>query len=279
MGPFSVILLLVTAGFALAPSAAADDVEECTQLSEEGGELCVYDSSDGDREEACDKEDGSGSYEGKTAVEASTGDESPRAQAAAGGEEECEHGTDYFGNPTYDESEQAFVESEVCLEGSFICSLGAEAEAVWDEDGIDAAFAEGVTVATPAGELDVDAEWAEGYDGDDRAIADVNYCVSATSFGCDSDGGVDATWDDETVEGEVSVCLESGWIFCTTGAEAWLFWGEDWGTDGCEHQAGVWYTLDEEEISEECITAPPEAPGAPGAPSPGWGQLTPDTGE
>lgn len=264
-------LLLITTAFVLAAPASADDVEECTAI--EDANVCVYDTTKGDADQACDEE-GSGSYEGSTGADASTGEEAPYAQASAEGQETCEH-TSW----SYNEDEQISADATVCLEASgFWCTTGAETSVTWDEEGIHAIYLDGVEVDTPAGSADVGAQWAESWNGD-TVDADIDVCLAATGF-CEPSAYAAAGWEEGGLEGESVVCLEQGFLFCANGAGVYAFWGEDW-TGECYTEASAFASLyGEERVEEGCPAgAPPAPPAAPGAPNPGWGQLTPDTGE
>lgn len=269
--------ILLASTFVLMAPASADDVNECL----EGGdaEVCLYDSTEGDADEACDEE-GSGTYEAKSGVEGQTAEETPYASFAAGGEEECDHG--YW---SYSETQEINSEVEVCLEGgTYLCTAGVEAAFVWDEEGIDAYAAEGVDVNTPAGTVSAQAQWSETYSGDNQTDVSVGYCGPGGFFVCEPDAGAGLDWDEDEFEADAGVCVVTAFFYCSTGSEVFVFWGEDWNTDGCEQQVGAWYGVaelgqsDEQAISEDCAAEPPAPPGAPGSPNPGWGQLTPDTG-
>jgi len=268
-GTLATILLIATS-FVLAAPAAADDVQECTEVGE--ADLCVYDYTDGDREEACD-ESGSGSYEAVTGAEASTGEEAPRAEASAAGEESCEHGW------SYSETEQIAADAEVCVQQpGFFCTTGAEASIVWDEKGIKAIYLDGVEVSTPAAGAEVGARWAEGFDGD-SIDGEVDVCLETTGY-CEPSAYLGSGWADSDVDGEASACLQRGFFFCDVGAGITFFWGEDYaGECTVFGDATVGGTYQSAEQPCPAGASPPAPPTAPGAPNPGWGDLTPDSGE
>lgn len=263
-------LLLITSAFLLASPASADNVEECTTVGE--ADVCVYDTTKGDRETACDEE-GSGSYSGSTGADASTGEETPYADASAEGEESCDHGW------TYSESQSISADAVVCLQASsWFCTSGAETSVTWDEDGIHAIYFDGAEVNTEAGSVEVGAQWAEGWSGDEIQ-GEVDVCLAATGY-CEPSAFAGGGWEDGSVEAETSVCLERGFFFCANGVSLETFWGEDWSGE-CYTYVYASGSFGEQYEEGPCPaeTAPPAPPAAPGAPNPGWGDLTPDTGE
>lgn len=195
--------VLVASTFVLGAPAAADDVEEC--LEEGEVELCLYDSTEGDQEEAC-SEEGSGDYNGFTGVTADVGSGAPSADAEAGGEDDCYHSsfTDY-----YDRDQRIYIDADVCLQqGFFFCSASAGGDAEWNQEAIDI----DVSSSSPAGYYSVSVDWGEDFNGD-----------------------------------------------CEIGASVFYLGPPGFGYEG---------------VSEDCQDAYP-----PAAPNPGWGQVTPDTGE
>jgi hypothetical protein len=151
---FIAALLLVGSAFVLVAPASAEDVYECAGT--ETANACVYDTSNGNYEEACDEE--SGYYFGETGADAQVGS-GPYADASAGGEESCYQS--YWSGFVHDES--VYAEADVCLEQDpgFYCSDRTSIDTEWTKEEIDIR----VISSSEAGYAYVSVDWGETYDG------------------------------------------------------------------------------------------------------------------
>lgn len=149
--------ILIASTFVLAAPASAENVEEC--IGDDGAELCLYDTSEGDQSEAC-AEDGSGDYNGFTGASAEAGSGAPSAEAEAGGEDDCYHSP--WGS-YYDRDQRIYVDADVCLqEGTWFCSSYADGDAEWNQEEVEL----DIVTSSEAGYYSVRADWGEDFDGD-----------------------------------------------------------------------------------------------------------------